>query len=251
MSVSTDRRPPQAPERQPRVKREHLMWAAAGLLIVVLGVGLAAVLAHQNQGGQTAQLLGQQQSGGVVASLGPLNGDDAVQYSVGRQADLQKATGTRVAVVSLDHYATDPEARALVGQLKVVALLAAPPGGAPSTVTADMTTWAQQQKASVTQERDGDQQLLNNGVDDPDFKAFYKSEVTRLNKELTGIDPNGKVVFGVVVTGPAPELQALAKRAGVRLVDVGPSAKVTDNTEYHGIRPEQQTTVNQNDPRPS
>ena len=251
MSVSTDRRPPSAPERQPRVKREHLLWGAAGLVILVLGIGLAAVLAHNNEGGQTAQLLGQQQSGGAVASIGPLNGDNAVQYIVARQAELQKATGTRAAVVSLDHYATDAEARALAGQLHVVALLAAPPGGAPSMVTGDMATWAQQQKASVTQERDGDQQLLNNGVDDPDFKAFYKSEVTRLNKELTGIDPNGKVVFGLVVTGPAPELQALTKKAGVRLVDVGPSAKVTDSTEYHGIRPEQQTIINQNDPRPS
>jgi hypothetical protein len=250
VSVSTDRRPPQAPGRQPRFKREHLIWAAAGLVIVVLGVGLAAVLAHRNQGGQTAQLLGQQQSGGAVASIGPLDGDSAVQYTVGRQAALQKATGTRAAVVSFDHYMTAAEARALAGQLRVVALLAAPPGGAPSVVTGDMAAWAQQQKANATQERDQDQQLLNNGVDDPDFKAFYKSEVTRLSKEVTAIDPNGSVVFGVVVTGPASELQALAKKPGVRLVDVGPSAKITDNTEYHGIRPEQTATINQNDPRP-
>ncbi|MBV8980537.1 MAG: hypothetical protein JO086_06530 [Acidimicrobiia bacterium] len=250
MSVSTDRRPPSAPERQPRVKREHLIWSAAGLVILVLGIGLAALIAHHNEGGQTAELLGQQQSGGAVASIGPLDGDTAAQYTVGREAALQKATGTRAAVVSFDHYATESEARALVGQLHVVALLAAPPGGAPSVVTADMATWAQQQKASVTQERDQNTQLLSNGVDDPEFRTFYQQEVTRLNKELSGIDPKGKVVFGVVVTGPAPELQALAKKSGVRLVDVGPSAKVSDSTEYHGIRPEQTATINQNDPRP-
>jgi len=52
------------------------------------------------------------------------------------------------------------------------------------------------------------------------------------------------------VTGPAAELQALAKHAEVRLVDVGPSSKVNDQTTYSGIRPEQTTTISQHDPRP-
>ena len=236
---------------QPRVKREHLIWAAAAIVVVVLGVGLAALIAQRRvDNKEKAQLLGQSESGGAVASIGPLDGTTLADYLPARQSALQKATGERTAVVSLDHYATEPEARAAVGPAKVVALLAAPPGAAPSLVTGDMATWAQQQRADTTKERDGDQEYLKNGVDDPDFRAFYQSEVTRLNKVLTGIDPNGKVVFAVVVTGPAADLQALAKRAGVRVVDVGPSAKVNDQTTYNGIRPEQTTTVNQHDPRP-
>jgi hypothetical protein len=64
------------------------------------------------------------------------------------------------------------------------------------------------------------------------------------------VDPNGTVVFAVAVRGPAAELQALGKRPGVRLVDVGASSKAGDRIEYHGVRPEQTSTVDQNAPRP-
>jgi len=243
VSVSTD--------PQPRIKREHLVWAAAALVIVVLGVGLAALLAQRNADNkQAAQLLGQQTSGGAVVSIGPLDGTDVSQYTQDRQAALDKATGERAAVVSLGAYVTQAEARAAVGQLHVVGLLACAPGGTPSFVSGDMAAWAQQQKASATQDRDQNAELFRNGVDDADFRAFYQSEVARLNKLIAGIDPNGKVVFGVVVTGPATDLQTLAKQKGVRLVDVAPSAKVNDQTSYAGIRPEQGATVNQHDPRP-
>jgi hypothetical protein len=243
VSVSTD------PE--PRIKREHLIWAAAAVVVVVLGVGLAALIAQRRvDNKEKAQLLGQSESGGAVVAIGPLDGTALSDYVPGRQSALDKASGERAAVVSLDQYATEPEARAAVGQLSVVALLAAPPGGTPSVVTGDMAGWAQQQRASATDQRDQTAELLKNGVDDPDYKAFYQQEVARLNKVLAGIDPKGKVVFGVIVKGSAADLQALAKKAGVRLVDVAPSAKVNAQTEYRGLRPEQTVTVNQHDPRP-
>ncbi len=243
MSVSTD--------PTPRIKREHIVWMAAGLVIVLLGVGVAVLLAKRNTDNkQAAELLGQQTSGGAVVSIGPLDGTALSDYLPPRRSALDKATGERAAVVSFDHYMTEAEARSAVGQLQVVALLAAAPGAAPSVVNGDMASWAQQQRAATTQERDADQELLRNGVDDPDFKTFYTQEVARLNRVLAGIDPNGRVVFGAAVKGPATELQALAKKAGVRLVDVAPSAKVTPDTEYRGIRPEQTITVNQHDPRP-
>jgi hypothetical protein len=243
VSVSTD--------PQPRIKREHLIWAAAAVVVVVLGVGLAALIAQRRvDNKEKAQLLGQEESGGAVVSVGPLDGTDITQYVQERQAALQKASGERAAVVSFDKYVTESDARAAAGQLHVVALLAAPPGGTPSVVTGDMAAWAQQQKASATQDRDQTAQLLKSGVDDPDYKTFYQSEVVRLNKVLAGIDPKGKAVFGLVVTGPAAELQALAKTPDVRLVDVAPSAKVNAQTDYRGIHPEQTSTVKQNDPRP-
>jgi hypothetical protein len=236
---------------QPRIKREHLIWAAAAVLVLVLGVGLAALIAQRRvDNKEKAQLLGQQESGGAVVSLGPLDGTVLAQYIPDRQAALEKASGQRAAVVSFDKYLTEADARPFAGQLQVVALLATPPGGTPSVVTGDMAAWAQQQRASTTQDRDQTAELLKNGVDDPDYKAFYQQEVARLNKLLKGIDPKGRVVFALVVTGPAADLQALAKKADVRLVDVAPSAKVNPQTEYRGLRPEQTTTVKQNDPRP-
>jgi uncharacterized membrane protein len=234
----------------PRIKREHLVWAAAGVIIVVLGVALAVLIAQRNNSGDEAQLLGQSEVGGVVAAIGPLDGTQITPYIAGRQPVLQKASGERAAVVSVDHYTTETEARAVAGKLQVIALLAAPPGGAPSVVTGDMAAWAQQQRQNAAQERDQTQELLRNGVDDPEYRTFYQQEVARLNKVLGGIDPKGKVVFGLVVQGPATDLQALAKQPGVRLLDVASSAKVSDRTEYRGIRPEQNVTVNQHDPRP-
>jgi hypothetical protein len=236
---------------QPRIKREHLIWAAAAVVVVVLGVGLAALVAQRRvDNREKGVLLGQQESGGAVVSIGPLDGTDVNQYIHDRQTALQKATGQRAAVVSFDKYLTEADARAAVGQLHVVALVAAPPGGAPSVVTGDMASWAQQQKASATDQRDQTAELLKNGVDDPDYKAFYQSEVTRLNKVLGGINPNGPVVMGVAVTGPATELQALATRPDVRLVDVAPSDKVNAQTDYRALHPEQTSTVKQEDPRP-
>jgi hypothetical protein len=223
------------------------------VVVVVLGVGLAALVAQRRvDNKEKAQLLGQEESGGAVATIGPLDGTDITPYIAGRQAVLQKASGERAAVVSLDHYATETEARAVAtaGKAQVVALLAASPGAAPSMVTGDMATWAQQQRDSATHERDQTQEYLKNGVDDPDFRTFYQQEVARLNKVLGSIDPKGKVVFGLAVTGSAADLQALAKQPGERLVDVASSAKVSDRTEYRGIRPEQNVTVNQHDPRP-
>jgi hypothetical protein len=238
-------------ERPPRITRERLVWGAAVVIVVVLGIALAAVVADRRVNDkEKAQLLGQEESGGTVASVGPLDGTEIATYIAGRQTVLQNATGDRAAVVSTDHYLTEAEARSIAGRLEVIALLAAPPGAAPSVVTGDMSAWAQQQKDATTHERDQTQELLKNGVDDAEYRSFYQSEVGRLNKVLAGIDPKGKVVFGMAVRGPASELQALAKRAGVRLVDVAPSAKLGAKTEYHGIRPEQTATVNQHDPRP-
>jgi len=249
VSVSTEQQSP--PPGRGRIKREHLQWAAAGLVVLVLGFALAAMVAERRVNNkEKAQLLGQQNdSGGTVAGVGPLDGTDLSQYISERQTALGKASGERVAVVSLSGYVTADQARTTAGGLEIVALLAAPPGDAPSEVTGDMQSWAQQQKQQAATDRDQTQELLKNGVDDPDYKAFYQSEVARLTKLMAAIDPNGLVIFGVVVRGQAAELQALAQKPGVRLVDVGPSAKTTDRTTYTGIRPDQSGSADQHTPR--
>jgi len=227
--------------------------AAAVLVVVVLGFALAALVAQRRVNHkERADLLSEQgqATGGKLDAVGPLNGTDVAQYVIDRQAALQKATGSRVAVVSLSNYRTAAEARADAGSLTVVGVLAAPPGGTPSVVTGDIRQWVQEQKASATAERDQTQQMLNNGVDDPEFKGFYQSEVARLTKLIATIKPDGPLVFGIVVRGLAPELQAFAAKPGLRLVDVAPSDKVSDKTQYRGIRPEETVKVNQTTPRP-
>jgi hypothetical protein len=187
-----------------------------------------------------------------VSAIGPLNGTDLGQYLTDRQAALQKATGQRVAVVSFSRYMSEAEARTAVGRLNVVALLAAPPGGTPSLVSTDMAQWAQQQRAAATTERDQTQEYLKNGVDDPDYKTFYQSEVNRLNRLIATIKPDGQLVFGAVVRGPVADLQSIGSgHKDVRLVDVGASDKVTSRTEYRGLRPEETAKANQTAPRPA
>src|SRR4029077_11784558 len=121
--------------------------------------------------------------------------------------------GQRVAVVSLDRYATVKDAQGAVGNLKVIAMVAAPPGGAPSTVKGDIGAWAAQQKAAAIAERDQTKELVKT-VDDPDYKPFYQSEILRLDKLVGSINPAGPVIFAVVVEGPSSDLQALGQKPG-------------------------------------
>ncbi|MCU1450358.1 MAG: hypothetical protein JWP02_2528, partial [Acidimicrobiales bacterium] len=89
MSISSER-----PERGPGgIKREHLVWAGASLIVLLLGVAVAFVLANRSVNDkEKAQLLGQSVSGGAVTAIGPLNGTDLTQYIPTRQAELAKAS---------------------------------------------------------------------------------------------------------------------------------------------------------------
>jgi hypothetical protein len=251
VSVSTEPQSQQTPPRGPGgIKRETYIWAAAVLLVLVLGFALAALVANRRVNDkEKGVLLGQEQAGGVITAIGPLNGNDLTQYIPTRKDALLKASGDRVAVVSLDRYATVNEAKGAVGNLKVIAMLAAPPGGVPSVVKGDIGAWAKEQKDAAVAERDQTRELVKT-VDDPDYKPFYLGEITRLDKLIASINPAGPNVFALVVEGPAADLQRLGQTPGIRLVDVGPSTKISDDTDYHGARPEQSGTVDQNAPRP-
>ena len=231
--------------------RNPLVLGAAALATLLLGFGVAAVVAHGRVDNGTAPTpgLGAQVSGGAVSAIGPLTGTDVRGYVADRQAALQQAKGVRVAVVSLGRYMTETQARAAVGG-DVVALVAAAPGGTPSVVRGSVADWVEQQKDSAKADRDQTQQLLKSGVDDPDFESFYKSEVARLTRLIDGITADATLVFAVVVRAPATQLQALAGRPDIRLVDVGSSGQVSGRAVFNGLRPEETDRVNQDAPRP-
>jgi hypothetical protein len=140
---------------------------------------------------------------------------------------------------------TEPEARAAAGRLQVVNLLAAAPGGSPSVVTGTMADWVNGQVGANRSERDEIQRLVPT-VEDPQFRTFYQEEVARLGQLIDSVKPDGPHVFAVTVRGPAPDLQALARAPDIRLVDVGPSAKLPPDTPLRGLRPEE--TARANDP---
>ena len=171
-------------------------------------------------------------------SIGPVAGTAVPAYIGDRKLVLASAQGERVAVVSLAAYATEADARAAVGSLPVAGFIVAAPGANPVTVTTGLDVWAREQAKVDEAERNEIKSLIPT-VDDPNFKKFYQQEVVRLDKAIADVSPTSPVVFAVIVRGPAPDLQALGAKPGVRLVDAGLTAQTTPDTAFRGLRPEE------------
>jgi hypothetical protein len=255
VSISTDPVrpvPPPGRDDEDRKVRRSLLLFAISLVVVGLG-GLVAVTFGRSDDPTNrrddAAAESTEEAGPTADGIGPFPGDEIAAYSAARAQALATAKGDRVAVVSLGRYMTEPEARAAVGRLQVVNLLAAAPGGSPSVVTGPMADWVNGQVGANRSEREEIQRLLPT-VDDPQFTAFYEEEVARLTKLIDSVRPDGAHVFGLTVRGPATELQALARAPDVRLVDVGPSAKFPPDTPVRGLRPEEKERANDPPTRP-
>jgi hypothetical protein len=181
----------------------------------------------------------------MTTDLGPLPGVELPGYIANRRQALAALKEDRVAVVSLNKYSTETQAKAVAGSLPIMGLLVAPPGVAPAFVTTDLATWAKAQTDATRSERDEISKLLPT-VDDPAFKSFYQSEIARLDKAVKNFAPDSAIVFGVVVKGGPAQLQALGARPDVRLVDVADLAQVDPKATFRGLRPEE--TAKANDP---
>jgi len=182
--------------------------------------------------------------------IGPAPGTAIAGFVPARKTALAAARDERVAVVSFAKYSTPAQTKTLLGALPVVGLLVAPPGLGPSVVTGDLATWLRTQSAATTSERDEIKKLIPT-VDDPGFKAFYTSEVVRLDKALKSFAPDSALVFGAVVRGQAAALQALGARTEVRLVDVGEAAGSPADAVFRGLRPEEVAKANEPAMRPA
>lgn len=256
MSISTDPvrpAPPPGPDAdQDRKVRRSLLLFGVSLIIVGLG-GLVAVTLGRSDDPTSDRGAGSagsgEEAGPSVDGIGPFPGEEIAAYSAARAQALATAKGDRVAVVSLGKYMTETEARGAMGRLEVVKLLAAAPGGAPSVVNGTMGDWVNEQVAGNRSERDEIERLLPT-VDDPQFKTFYQEEVARLTKLVDSVKPDGPHVFAVAVRGPTLDLQNLARAPDVRLVDVGPSAKLPPDTPLRGLRPEEKEKANDPPTRP-
>jgi len=176
--------------------------------------------------------------GAPFTEVGPARRVEIDPYVRERRQALARAEGDLVAVVSLRAYASEDAARSHAGDLEVLALLVAAPGGSPSVVEGPLTAWADERRRADVEERDNLRQLAAT-TDDPAFKADFEAEVARLNKAIEAIDPEGDVVFGLVVRAPVADLQALDGRRDVRLVDVATSNQPESDVDYRGLRPEE------------
>lgn len=241
-----------------RAARRTVRLLAVGFFVLVVGAVFAYTVRSERTGNRDSSRAASSGSPGPAAagaataadaSIGPAANSEVGLYLDSRRQALATATGERVAVVSLDAYLPEAEARAKVGSLPVDALLAAAPGAHPSVVTTGLEAWAEHQRRADTVERDEIAKLLPT-VTDKAFKQFYESEIVRLDTAIESVSPASPVVFGLVVRAPADTLRTLATTAGVRLVDVGDGPTPAPGATYRGVRPEETTKVGQPATRP-
>ena len=241
-----------------RKARLTLTILAASFIVLMIGVVVFFTVKsiRQREQGTDVPVVEQtrpttpEEAARVVGGLGPPQGTQVAQYITTRKEALATATGDRIAVVSFAKYQTEARAKSLAAPAEVVALLVAPPGGQPSVVTKDLTTWAREQTAEVRAERAEIEKLIPTARNDPSFQAFYRTELERLDKLLNAIKPSGELVFGAVVKSAVPALQQLGTKTEVRLVDVGNSAEPLPRLDYRGLRPEETTKANEPNTRP-
>jgi hypothetical protein len=235
--IEVRRDAPVTPEERQQAIGLIVRFVAAGLAVVVAGA--VALLLTRDDGGEF-------DFGGevtLVDAIGPLSGRDVATYISGRERELEEATEVRSAVVSLDAYTKEADARKLVGGLNVRALIVAPPGGGPAIVTGDLAAWADQARQEAAMERAELEKLLPtyDPKEDKDFLDDAKAQIARLQL-VEKAAPDGDVVFAIVLVAPAAELRRLGETTGVRLVDVGTAATVPAMSRVRGIRPEETTT---------
>lgn len=266
-SAASGRGRPQTPPWAPQSRAERaeqaeraealalLLRALLALIVFVLAADVAGAVhirqARQPPAQVDPAVIAPGPAGGATphVGVGPLDGIDVPAYVSNRQLALQAAAGRRSAVVSLTAYLTEAAARTLLSGLDVDGFLVAARGGSP-TVTQDLGAWAAAEQKAAADQQTALQQLIPT-VSDPAFKADYRARLAELRVLLTSIDPRGTVVFGVVVRGPAPLLQALARTPAVRLVDVGVDAQKLQPAEIRGLRPEESAKVGTPETRPT
>ena len=226
-----------------RARRLLLLFVGA-LVVVVAGFVLLLVAQHHHD------RVVARSDPTLVSGVGPVPGTAIPAYIAERTAALGRAAGSVTAVVSFDRYATEADARRAVGEVRIVGLLVAAPGGQPATVTGKLDDWAAASRGDAEDQRAEIKRLLDSGtVDDPDFSNFYRAEVARLTRVIDATSPSQPVVFGAVVKAGATDVQALARAPGVRLVDVAGGELAPDPT-YTGLRPEETATAGTPPTRP-
>lgn len=239
-----------SPEADRAALRTVRLLAVAVFVIVIAVVLRLTVLSLDSPGASSQPDTPAKASSSTVDDLGPQAGVDVAAYSQARRTALAGATGERVSVASLASYATEAQARALVGSLPVVAFLVATPEGPPATVSGSLFSWANGQVSKLRDERDEIRKLLPT-VTDPAFQEFYGAEIDRLDRAAKALSPSTPIVFAIVVKGPAAGLQALGARSEIRLLDVGAGAQPGEKAAYRGLRPEERIKANDPTTRPA
>lgn len=208
---------------------------AAVVAVVVAGV---ALLTRETEDPSTV-------AAPASASLGPAADDDLAGYVAASQSRLGEVEGATYAVVSFDRYLTEDDARDLLGAAgegvapAIDRWLVAGVGSAPE-VARTVAGWLEDDPARRAEAEGQIVEItsLLPTVLDPEFVAFYESELDRY-RTLLDAPRADDAVFGAVVLASASDLRALAVVEGIRLVDPAGSARLAVEATVRGVRPEE------------
>ncbi|MBW3614585.1 MAG: hypothetical protein KY439_04645 [Actinobacteria bacterium] len=238
-----------APTDEELVRLLLRVLAAVVALVLALGVATAATRLTEDEARQAAPAASE-----PAGEIGPSPGRLVAPYLQARTRALAGARGRRSAVVSFADYLDEAAARrSLAGTgIKVHSLLVAAPGGVPDEIpaTGSVGTFVRLQREEALSEKRALQELLPT-VSDPDFAAQYAQDLARVTSLARWLERPGGLVYGGLVTGPAEQLQRLARRPEVRLVDVGATDEVPDPGRRRGLRPEETASVGEPPERPA
>jgi hypothetical protein len=236
---------PDGPDPDLRAARRTLALFVLAVGATVAGFVLVSTGNVGDDGGTTVAGDAPASPGSGAVRIGPTDGVDVDRYIADRRAVLERVEGRQVAVVSLTGYSSPDTVDDLAEGLEVDRYLVAVVGGGPrqtepgedavDDVVAAAVDRAEEQLAEL-------EELAPTVEDDPDYSRFYEREIDRYRRLIASAGDDD-VVHALVVTGTAAELRALASRASVRLVDVGDTDRIDDDTRAVGLRPEETDTT--------
>lgn len=218
---------------------QRTLVLCAVALVVVIGAVVGSLFGVFGDNGEsTVEPAAAVADDASTTSVGPRLGTDVATYVSQRRAALDASTVDSLAVVSFTAYLSDDEVGDLLGyDVSVSVRLVAFVGGEP-TSTEDIDAARRAVRDDAEAQLAEVESIAPTVENDPDYEAFYAAEITRYRSLLDAID-RPDVVFAVVVTGSAQELQDLATKSQVRLVDVGSGVTAADNATFAGLRPEE------------
>lgn len=222
------------------------------MLVLAAWIALVAAIGVLQATRDEVQSSGDQVVAPAAIAIGPAPGEGIEPYRAARRAALAATAGRdqRVAVVSFTSYRTDAAADRLAGGLEVVARLVAVPSGQPVVVRQPLAAWAPVYRAELAGERDRFATLASTSSEDPAYASAYERERRRLDLALAATDPGGEIVYGVVVRARVADLQELAGRPEVRLVDLGATDRLPEGAAVRAPLPDEVSTIEDPQVRP-
>lgn len=224
-----------------------LLRVMAGAVALVLALGVAAAAARL---GDPEPVDAPAVAGGASETAGPPPGRLVGLYLQSRTRELAGVRGARSAVVSFARYLEPAVARRSLTSagVEVHSLLLAVPGGPLGEVapaTDSVNEFLRRQRAEALAEKRALEELLPT-LQDQDFIDQYTADLARVTSVARWLERPGPLVYGAVVSGPAEQLQSLARRPDVRMVDVAAASRPPEPGTARALRPEE--TVRAGDP---